>query len=189
MAEKKKFGIIYDSNKCIGCQACALACKAENSVPDGFSRLQVQIEMKGTFPNPRMDFHRKSCVMCEKAPCVSVCPTGASHTNDMGITLVDNNRCVGCKYCILACPYQARFANPKTGAADKCTFCWENRVSKGLQPACVKACPTAALAFGDINDAKSDFSAVSAKNALIKPKEHLNTQPKVVTVPNRRGGI
>ena len=189
MAVTKKLGIVYDSNKCVGCQACALACKAQNNVPDGVSRLQVHVEIKGKFPKPRMDFHRQSCVMCEDAPCVSVCPTKASYTNEQGVNLINQNKCIGCKYCIVACPYQARFANPVTGAADKCTFCWETLTSKGQKPACVTSCPTGALSFGDVNDPNSEFSAVVAKTHVIKPKAHLRTHQKVVTIPNWRGGM
>lgn len=189
MAEQKRYGMVYDSNKCIGCQACSIACRAENKVPDGVSRLQVWIEgPKGKFPALAMDFHRQSCVMCDNAPCVSVCPTGASHINKDGVNMIDTKKCVGCKYCVVACPYQARFINPVTGAADKCTFCYETRVSKGQKPACVSNCPTSALTFGDLDDAKSDIRTVLGAQYTVKPKEHLGTRPKLATVPNRRGG-
>ncbi|SDF68254.1 4Fe-4S dicluster domain-containing protein [Sporolituus thermophilus] len=185
----KRYGLVYDSNKCIGCQSCSVACRAENKVPDGVSRLQVWIEgPKGRFPNLVMDFHRQSCVMCDNAPCVSVCPTGASYTNKDGVNLVDEKKCVGCKYCVTACPYQARFINPKTGAADKCTFCYTNRTAKGQKPACVAVCPTGALTFGDLNDPQSEVRAALSKNYIVKPKQHLGTRPKVTTIPNWRGG-
>ncbi|KYZ77403.1 polysulfide reductase chain B [Anaerosporomusa subterranea] len=189
MATQKRYGMLYDSNKCIGCQACSTACRAENKVPDKVSRLQVWIEgPKGKYPDLITDFHRKSCVMCDSAPCVPVCPTGASYTTSDGVTLVNEKFCVGCKYCIAACPYQARFLNPETGAADKCTFCHETRVSRGQKPACVSICPTGALIFGDMNDSKSDISLALKSQRAVKPKEHLGLKPKVVTVPNWRGG-
>lgn len=188
MAEKR-YGILYDSNRCIGCQSCSVACRAENKVPDDVSRLQVWIDgPKGDYPNLTMDFHRQSCVMCDNAPCVPVCPTGASYNNKEGVNLVAAAKCVGCKYCIAACPYQARFINPVTGAADKCTFCYENRVQQGQKPACVSICPTGALLFGDLNDSKSDIRIASSKQYVVRPKEHLGTQPKLTTIPNRRGG-
>jgi polysulfide reductase chain B len=181
--------MVYDSNKCIGCQACSVACRAENKVPDGVYRLQVQIEgPRGKFPALAMDFHRQSCVMCDEAPCVGVCPTGASHTNKDGVNLVDAKKCVGCKYCVTACPYQARFINPLSGAADKCTFCYENRVARGQKPACVAGCITGALTFGDLNDPKSEVRTALAAQYTVKPKEHLGTRPKLATVPNRLGG-
>lgn len=188
MAEKR-YGMLYDSNRCIGCQSCSVACRAENKVPDGVSRLQVWIDgPKGEYPQLTMDFHRQSCVMCDQAPCVPVCPTGASYTNKEGVNMVDAGKCVGCKYCITACPYQARFLNPMTGAADKCTFCYETRVKQGGKPACVSICPTGALIFGDLNDGKSDIRMAANKQYAVKPKEHLGTQPKLTTIPNWRGG-
>jgi polysulfide reductase chain B len=188
MAEKR-YGMLYDSNRCIGCQACSVACRAENKVPDGVYRLQVWIEgPRGTYPNLTMDFHRQSCVMCDNAPCVSVCPTGASYTNKDGVNLVDASKCVGCKYCVTACPYQARFINPVTGSAGKCTFCYDNRVLKGQKPACAATCPTSALTFGDLNDAKSEISVALGKQYTVKAKEHLGTNPKLATIPNWRGG-
>lgn len=190
MAANKRYGMIYDSNKCIGCQACAVACRSENNVPDSVARLQVWIEGPvGKFPELAFDFHRQSCVMCEHTPCVSVCPTHASYINQDGVVLIDEKKCVGCKYCIVACPYQARFANPVTGAADKCTFCYENRVSQGKLPACVSTCPTGALSFGDLNDPKSPIVQLLKKNRTVRPKEHLNTRPKVVTIPSAKGGL
>lgn len=189
MAGQKRYGMVYDSNKCIGCQSCALACRAENKVPDGVSRLQVWLEgPKGKFPKLSMDFHRQSCVMCENSPCVHVCPTGASYTNEEGVNMVNDKKCVGCKYCITACPYQARFINPSTGAADKCNFCYETRTKQGMQPACVSICPTGALAFGDLNDPKSPVRKALAQSHTVKAKEHLGTKPKLATVPNWRGG-
>ena len=185
----KRYGMVYDSNKCIGCQSCSVQCRAANKVPDGVSRLQVWIQgPKGTFPNLTMDFHRQSCVMCDDAPCVKVCPTGASYKNADGVVLVDNSKCVGCKYCIAACPYKARFSNPETKAADKCTFCYETRVSQGEKPACVAQCPMNALTFGDVDDNNSEVRQAMAKQHTMKTKEHLGTKPKLVYIPNWRGG-
>lgn len=182
-----RYGMLFDATKCIGCQSCSIACREANHVPDGVSRLQVWIDTRGTFPTTMMDFHRQSCVMCDNPPCVSVCPTGASHINADGVTLVDAEKCIGCKYCVLACPYQARFINPVTHVADKCTFCYENRVSKGLKPACVAQCPTGALQFGDLEDPTSDVSKARAATFYVAPKEYLGTDPKLVSVPSKGG--
>ncbi|MBP2631857.1 MAG: polysulfide reductase, subunit [Firmicutes bacterium] len=185
----KRYGMLYDSNACIGCQACSIACRGENKVHDDVHRLQVRIEgPKGEYPNLRMDFHRQSCVMCDNAPCVPVCPTGASYTNEEGINMVDEKKCVGCGYCITACPYQARYLDPKTGVADKCTFCYENRVKQDEKPACVSICPTNALIFGDLNDSNSEICKAIKKQATVKYKESLNTNPKLIVIPNRHGG-
>ncbi|MBP1763263.1 MAG: polysulfide reductase-like protein, subunit [Firmicutes bacterium] len=186
----KKWAMVYDANKCIACQACSVACRVENNVPENLYRLQVQMEgPNGVYPKLGMNFHRQSCVMCNNPPCVPVCPTGASHINNEGVTLVDNNKCIGCKYCIVACPYKARFVNSVTSAADKCTFCWGTRVSKGQKPACVEQCITGALLFGDLNDPNSEVNVYLRNHHHILSKEHLNTKPKLYIIPSQRGGV
>lgn len=184
----KKFVMIHDENLCIGCQACSVACRNENNVTDGVYRVQVHAEMKGIFPKLKTDFTRHSCVMCKNSPCVEVCPTGASFKTENGITLINHNLCVSCKYCILACPYDARFVDPITNEIGKCTFCFENRTSLGLEPACVSVCPTDALIFGDINDEKSKVSEVLSKEAVEYPKAEFGTHPNMVFIKNKKGG-
>ncbi len=183
----KNYRMIHDENLCIGCQACSVACRSENNVPDNVFKLQVRIKTEGTFPHLKMDMKRQSCVMCEDAPCVTVCPTGASFQTKEGLVQLDEKLCVSCKYCIVACPYEARYTNPKTKAVDKCTFCYPNRVSKGKEPACVTVCPTDALTFGDMNDTTSKIYQKASKNTLLYPKAHLGTKPKLVFVPNKKG--
>lgn len=179
--------MIHDENLCIGCQACSVACKIENKVPLSVFRLQVHAKMSGVFPKLKTDFERKSCVMCQESPCVKVCPTGASFRNEDGIVSINEKLCVSCKYCILACPYDARFVDPITQAVGKCTFCYENRVKKGEKPACVTVCPTNALIFGDANDPNSEVSAVIASHHIDYPKEHLNTKPRLGYIKNQKG--
>lgn len=189
MMANKRYGMLYDSNACIGCQACSVACRAEHKVSEEVHRLQVRIEgPKGEFPNLRMDFKRQSCVMCDAAPCVPVCPTGASYMNEDGVNMMDAEKCVGCGYCITACPYDARYLDPKTGAADKCTFCYETRIKTGEKPACVSVCPTSALFFGDLSDSGSEVSGALKKQYTMQYKAHLGTKPKLFVVPNRHGG-
>lgn len=183
----KKWTMIHNENLCIGCQACSIACRSENNVPMGGYRVQVHANVSGVFPKMKMDFERKSCAMCEDAPCISVCPTGASFKTPDGVTLVDERTCVSCKYCILACPYDARFVEP-SGEIGKCTFCYTNRLAQGLEPACVSVCPTDALVFGDGNDPDSEVSKLLAKEAIEYPKEHLKTNPNLGFVPNYKGG-
>lgn len=187
----KKYGMIYNENLCIGCQACNIACRSENKIPEGVYRLQVWVQGPNELPNGKLGFnyHRQSCVQCDTTPCVSVCPTKASFVNADGIVLVDNNLCIGCLYCIAACPYQARYVHPKTKAPDKCTFCHESRLSRGEEPACVVVCPTDALIFGDIKDTKSKISKVLSEHVTYRQKESLGTNPKMFIVPNRKGGI
>lgn len=184
----KKYLMIHDENLCIGCQACSIACRSENGVPLGVYRLQVHSKMSGTFPKLKTDFIRHSCVMCEDSPCVSVCPTGASFKTAENITLLDKSICVSCKYCILACPYDARYVEPQTGEIGKCTFCYENRLSKGELPACVSVCPTDALTFGDINDENSKVFEILSTTEHYYPKENLKTSPQLAMIANTKGG-
>lgn len=184
----KKFRMIHDENLCIGCQSCSVACRSENEVPDDVFRLQVRIQTEGTFPDLKMNFKRQSCVMCDDAPCVEVCPTGASFQTVDGLVHIEERLCVSCKYCVIACPYDARFMNPITKAINKCTFCFENRVAHGLDPACVTICPTDALVFGDMNDKNSKVYKKAYTFYTLAPKEHLGTHPKLFFVPNKKGG-
>ncbi len=186
----KKYAMIHDNNLCIGCQACNVACRSENKIPESVYRLQVWVKQE-EYPNGSLgyEYHRQSCVHCEHTPCVSVCPTQASYVNDDGIVLVDNNLCVGCLYCVAACPYQARYVHPVTKAPDKCTFCHESRLGRGEEPACVTVCPTDALVFGDLNDPKSKINQVLSERPTYRPKERLGTNPKMFIVPNHKGGI
>lgn len=145
--------MLHDEKRCIGCQACTVACKTINLIPEGYSRLQVQVlgpdkKMSGSL---HFQFFRVSCQHCENAPCISVCPTGASYRDENGVVQVDKQRCIGCDYCIAACPYHVRYLHPETHIADKCDFCSSSRLAHGQDPACVSVCPTDALLFGRAN--------------------------------------
>jgi Fe-S-cluster-containing dehydrogenase component len=150
---RKRYAMTVDTRLCVGCKACVLSCKAENAVPNGFCRDWIVEEVRGEFPVLSAEIRSERCNHCSDAPCVKACPTGASHVNEGGAVLVTHGKCSGCKACIAACPYDARFVNPK-GYIDKCTFCL-HRVQVGVLPACVTVCPTRTLAFGDLNDPES----------------------------------
>lgn len=158
MSANKRMGMLIDLSLCIGCNACAVACKIENDVP--LTKFNTWVE---TFDveSGKNDISRvsisKLCNHCEDAPCVTVCPTGASYKTDDGYVLVDHSRCIGCKYCMAACPYSVRWVDDTTGEVSKCTFC-HHRTSEGLLPACVATCVTKARMFGDFNDPNSDVS-------------------------------
>ena len=184
---EKQYRLIYDENLCIGCQACSVACRVEHDVPNDFFRVQVRVETKGVFPQLRMQYERLSCVMCENPPCVSVCPTNASFQGKDGLVHIDAKACVSCKYCILACPYHARFVNPISHGVEKCNFCAETRLVRELLPACVSTCPTDALVFGDLKKTTTSVLEKSRKEVLVFPKAHLGTCPKVAFVPQKKG--
>lgn len=145
-----KYAMIHDESKCNGCNLCATACRRVNKVPPEGTRLSIaHIPLSDNEQETQYHYFRQSCQHCDDAPCVSVCPTGASwHDTQHGIVRIKKNRCIGCSYCISACPYQIRYLNPATHVADKCDFCYESRQTKGYPPICVSVCPQNALLFG-----------------------------------------
>ena len=180
--EGKRFGMLVDMRKCIGCQACTVSCSVENQPPIGQFRtsvLQYEIDQPGS-TMPAMVSLPRLCNHCDEPPCVPVCPVQATFQRTDGIVLVDNERCVGCGYCVQACPYDARFINHETQTADKCTFC-EHRLEAGLLPACVESCVGGARVSGDLNDAHSEINQrINAHKDEIKVlKPGMKTKPHV----------
>lgn len=173
---KKRYAMVIDTKSCIGCGDCVVACKTENKVPEGFCRDWITQEIVGEFPNLKMEIRSERCNHCENPPCVYSCPTGASFVHeDSNITLVHKEKCTGCKACIAACPYDARFVMPE-GYISKCTFCI-HRVEVGLDPACVSTCPTKCMHFGDLNN---PFSKVSR---LLRSRPYKVLAPDAGTKP------
>lgn len=195
------YAMAIDVNKCIGCGQCAAACKAENKVPDSPHYVRTWVERyvipregetQVDSPNAGIDgfpdqpatdilktfFVPKLCNHCANPPCVQVCPVGATFQTRDGVVLVDEDYCVGCRYCIQACPYGARYLHPEKLVADKCTFCY-HRITQGLLPACVEVCPTQARVFGDLNSRSSPIQRVLRFNPITSLKAELNTRPKV----------
>lgn len=180
-----RYGMLHDESRCIGCTACMDACREVNQVPEGVSRLQIiRSEPLGVFPEVKYQFYRHSCQHCDSAPCVDVCPTGASYRDQAtGIVDVDPDRCVGCQYCIAACPYRVRFIHPVTKTADKCDFCRKTNLSQGKLPACVLSCPTKALTFGNLDDPDSELVKLLHQRPVYRAKLHLGTRPKLYRIP------
>ncbi|HEY6844067.1 MAG TPA: 4Fe-4S dicluster domain-containing protein [Thermoanaerobaculia bacterium] len=174
---KKRYAMAIDTRKCVGCSACVIACKEENGVPLASFRSWVETETSGRFPDLVMEIRRETCEHCSDAPCVTNCPTGASFYAEGGTVVVDHDLCTGCKACIAACPYDARYIHPD-GYADKCTFCL-HRVAKGLQPACAGACPTRSLTFGDTNDPSSDIAKLLRERQWKQKNTAAGTKPNL----------
>lgn len=172
-----RYAMAIDTRKCVGCMDCVLACKAENRVPDGFCRTWIVTETVGKFPNLKMETRSERCNHCDRPPCVLNCPTGAIHIEDGGLVLVAQERCTGCKNCLVACPYGVGFINPETNTSDKCTFC-VHRVRRGELPACVAVCPTKCLTFGDTEDPNSEISH------LLQTRKWKVLKPEAGTSPN-----
>ncbi|MBI4285697.1 MAG: 4Fe-4S dicluster domain-containing protein [Chloroflexi bacterium] len=221
--EKHYWGFIVDTERCIGCGKCVVACKKENNVPwePEFNRTWVEryviTEDREVFvdsPNAGRDgftaepmnvkyrnvavwksfFVPKLCNQCENPPCVAVCPVNATYMTEEGIVLVDQKHCIGCRYCIQACPYGARYVLPdfaethfgQVRVIDKCTWCY-HRITKGLLPACVEMCPVGARVFGDLRDPLSPVSKLLKEKRFYVLKPDLGTEPKVYYLGFEKG--
>jgi len=191
------WGMAIDIEKCIGCGNCVRACKEENDVPreplyfrTGVERYRVP---DGDIEHPEVDspnggydgfpeksaagddaksfFVPKLCNQCATSPCVQVCPVGATFESPDGVVLVDKTYCLGCRYCVHACPYGCRFIDPRTNAVDKCTLCY-HRITKGLTTACCETCPTAARTLGDLKNPDDPIHAFlrEHKVQVLKPQ-------------------
>jgi dimethyl sulfoxide reductase iron-sulfur subunit len=200
-----RWGMVFSLARCIGCNACVVACKTENQLPDSIFFTRTFVEEVGTFPKVSRVYVPTLCNHCEDAPCEKACPSGATYTRDDGIVMVDQDRCIGCSACAVACPYDARSmieqpkenrglfgggeappadADPnvpdrwRAGTVVKCDFC-SRRVDQGLSPACVAVCPTEARIFGDLDDAESAPSRLIRTRNGTQPLPEKNTRPKV----------
>lgn len=207
-AAGKKLGLLIDLDICVGCHACAVACKEWNdqgisaplpdmdaygAAPDGvwFNRVHsYELEALDAQPASTLHFPR-SCLHCETPACVSVCPTGASYKRaEDGIVLINPDTCIGCKLCSWACPYGAREYSPSEGIMKKCTLCVDRIYNDSIpeaqrQPACVQACPTRARGFGDFNDPDSEVSVRSRERGGMALMPELGYQPVNRYLPAR----
>jgi Fe-S-cluster-containing dehydrogenase component/formate-dependent nitrite reductase membrane component NrfD len=173
-----KYGFVIDQRKCIGCHACTVACKAEHDTPIGVYRTWVKYIEKGEFPNTRRHFLVNRCNHCDDAPCVAICPTKSLFKRDDGIVDFDRDRCIGCKSCMQACPYDALHIDPNTHTATKCNFC-AHRVDQGLQPACVVVCPEQAIVAGDLHDPQSQIAQLVGRESVRVRRPEQGTGPNV----------
>ncbi|MGO1594341.1 MAG: 4Fe-4S dicluster domain-containing protein [Ancrocorticia sp.] len=198
-------GMIVDTERCIGCDTCAIACKTENNLPDDVWWNNVwtvggaQDHTPAATPGrPTMWFLTVACQQCENPPCVPVCPTGATYKREKdGVVLIDYDKCIGCGACVEACPYDGvrtrnadviQRANPfslggydiqpqQPATVSKCTFC-EQRLEENRQPACVEVCPARARFFGDLDDPESEVSQ------LLETRESFTLHPEAGTKPS-----
>ncbi len=195
-------GLVIDLKRCIGCNACTLACKQENGTPPGVHYARVVTREVGTYPQTKRAFLPVLCNHCNDAPCAKACPTGATYIRPDGIVMVDRNKCIGCRACAVACPYMHRhfiahglldkgygdgalnlfetikFTDFEEGTMAKCTLC-AHRIDQGLEPACVVTCPTEARIFGDLeeNDGKLQRLIRERNSWTLLPE--CNTKPSV----------
>ncbi|MFA5537495.1 MAG: 4Fe-4S dicluster domain-containing protein [Bacillota bacterium] len=176
-----RYVMVIDTRKCIGCQSCTVACRVQNELPiDMIYNPVPTVGPEGKFPDIKMLHLPLLCMHCENPPCVDVCPTGASQQREDGIVWIDEEKCVSCKACVMACPYGARIPNLEKGIVQKCDFCKDQRVDQGLLPYCVQTCHQKARIFGDIEDPSSEvFKLVHGPKNSGRLLEELGTKPSV----------
>ncbi len=207
-AANVRWGFIVDTYKCVGCGFCVKACKIENEIPydapvtrtwverylilkdgrmiadtplggrDGFTELKIQDEVVEPKEVAKAYFVPKLCNQCENPPCVQVCPVGATYQTQDGVVLIDRTWCIGCGYCIMACPYGVRFFHPVYKVAEKCTFCY-HRIHKGMKTACVDACPFGARQIGNLKDPNDPVTKIIMTERVAILKDEYGTKPQV----------
>jgi Fe-S-cluster-containing dehydrogenase component len=203
---QKKLGLVIDLDTCVGCQSCATNCKEWNTsgmsapLPDfnaysagaegvWFNRVHSYEAGEGA-AGKTVHFPR-SCLHCENAACVTVCPTGASYKRaEDGIVLVDADKCIGCQLCAWACAYGAREFDEDEGVMKKCTLCVDRIYNENIpeaqrQPACVNSCPTGARHFGDLGDPESDVSKLVAARGGFELMPEMDYKPVNRYLPPR----
>jgi len=209
-----RLGMVIDLDRCIGCWACATACKMENNVGQGLWWQRVETvggaeidTSAGVFPQVHKHYRPRNCFHCADAPCIPACPTSAIRQRADGIVVIDYEGCTGCGDCLPACPYDAIELNevapvlpagleqghgsslipPRAaGVAEKCTFC-SHRVDEGLEPACVSACPTRAITFGDVADPGSAVAQAKARQDAFVLQPETGADPSLWFLPAKTG--
>ena len=168
-----QYGFYFNSQRCTGCKTCMLACKDFHNLPVHISFRQIyeygggtwQRDAAGSFIQDCFTYYMSlSCNHCSEPVCVKVCPTGAMHKNEQGLVTVDTQRCIGCGYCALSCPYRAPKVNHEVGFSVKCDGCLA-RLDEGKRPICVEACPVRALDFDTIEKLLQRYEHTDSKNA------------------------
>jgi Fe-S-cluster-containing dehydrogenase component len=191
---RKRYGLVIDLERCIGCHTCTIACKLENGVQKG-SWISVETvgaphrdTPEGQHPQLAMHFLPVLCMHCDEPPCQDVCPLNAIFKREDGIVLVDEDKCDGCQVCLPACPYGALVYDAEKNAVRKCSLC-AHRVEQGLEPFCVICCETEAVYFGDLGDPASIVATTIAERSAATLKPEAGTKPAVYYCATRQGRV
>jgi len=171
-----KYALIIDTTKCTGCGACIEACRLRNELPEGQSYIHGLVKGDNHVTWNLM----VQCQHCADAPCATVCPTNATYIRDDGVVVINDKLCVGCKYCIVACPYEARIFDEEAGVAAKCWLCLDWVLGGGV-PACVQACIPGARIFGRTDDPDSEVSRLIASGRAKPLHPEFGTNPAVLS--------
>ena len=183
--QSKKWGMVIDLNRCIGCHSCVIACKAQNNTVAGRFSTRIVTAEVGAFDEPSKSFIPVLCNQCEHPACEAACPVNALTKLSNGVVVADWNKCEpdkckpmsnGAGACVAACPYNANFLDPRYGdKIDKCDFCL-GRVEKGLEPACVESCSSKARLFGDVNAPEGEFAEYLKRTDLRRRRPELRIE-------------
>ena len=190
----KQLAFYFNSDACTGCKACAIACKDRSDLPVGINWRRVYLYEGGNWLPGQRNIHGLvkpnnvyayavsiSCMHCEDPLCVKGCPTGGMYKRDDGVVMIDEEKCIGCRYCNWACPYGATQFDEETGVMTKCDFC-ANLIDQGKNPVCVDACVMRALEFGELDELRKKYG----KEAEIAPLPTADvTSPSFVVTPHR----
>ena len=175
-----RYAMLIDPAKCTGCGACRVACQMQWQLPPDRFYNRLEFREKGTFPKVRQEIFPVQCMHCDNPPCQTVCPTKATYKTADGIVHVNPQKCIGCKMCMTACPYDVRQPNEK-GIVEKCRFC-DDYIVKGEQPPCVTTCMNTVRVFGDLDDPKSEISLLLAEKEVYTLLPHMGTKPRIFYV-------
>ena len=180
-----RYGMLINTKKCVGCYACRVACQMVNGLAPEESFIAFNEVEQGAYPNVYAEVVPVQCMHCEDAPCEAVCPTHATYTTDSGVVLVDEGKCIGCKYCMAACPYGAPSYDEETSTTFKCDGCYDRR-QRGELPACVAACPGANIALDEMDALQSTYEAdiVSDEKSGTRPNFVITVDANLAEEPD-----